>query len=117
MDKRVLGKLGEKAAQEYIKSYGYKIIDVNFKNRYGEIDIIAKDKEFIVFIEVKSRTSIKYGLPCEAVNYTKQNKIKNTALYFIQNNKIRFSKMRFDVIEVYFNNDIVKDIRLIKNAF
>lgn len=119
MNNKTMGKLGEEVAKEYLKKQGIRVIENNYRNKYGEIDIIAKEKDTIVFAEVKSRSSIKYGFPCEAVNILKQHKIKTIALYYIQNHGLKAPKMRFDVIEVYFDKDrnTVKDIKIIKNAF
>ena len=74
---RLIGIDGEKAAEKYLKDKNYKIIDTNFRTRFGEVDIIAKDGEFIVFVEVKTRGEKSFGNPMEAVNYDKQRKKEN----------------------------------------
>lgn len=119
MNNKIMGKLGEEVARNYLTKLGIRVIENNYKNKYGEIDIIAREKDTIIFAEVKSRSSIKYGLPCEAVNVVKQQKIKTVALYYLQSQSNKRYKMRFDVIEVYFDKDrnTVKDVKLIKNAF
>lgn len=119
MNNKIMGKLGEEAAQNYLKKQGIRVIEINYRNKYGEIDIIAKEKDTIIFAEVKSRSSIKYGFPCEAVNIKKQQKIKTVALFYLQNQCIKKYKIRFDVIEVYFdeNRKTVKDVKFIRNAF
>lgn len=97
-----LGELGEKLAKKFLEERDYKIICQNFQSRQGEIDIIAKDKEeTIVFVEVKTRTSLEFGNPSEAVNSEKINHILKTAKYFLHINKISNSNIRFDVIEVF----------------
>ena len=100
MDKIALGKLGEQMAVDYLKKKDYKILECNFKCKSGEIDIIAKYKDVLVFVEVKTRTTIKYGMPKEAVNYRKQQKIRNVALVYLKFKRLMNSSCRFDVIEV-----------------
>ena len=72
-----LGKFGEDIAGKFLENIGYKIIDKNFKTKFGEIDIIAKDKNTFVFIEVKTRNSDEYGAPQLAVNNYKKKRLKN----------------------------------------
>lgn len=106
------GGFGENNACEYIIKKGFKILERNYRTSFGEIDIIAKDNNFIVFIEVKYRMSLEHGYPREAVGKSKQTKIKNTALNFISENDIDNCDFRFDVIEILGNN-----IEYIENAF
>lgn len=108
----ILGKIGESKAVHFLKTNGYKIIQTNYKNYIGEIDIIASDGEVLCFVEVKTRTSLKYGLPREAVTFSKQNKIKNVAKVYLQNKELNYKAYRFDVLEV-----IDDDCTLIKGAF
>ncbi len=112
------GKIGENLACQYLEKNNYKIIKRNFRCRQGEIDIIAYDKTTneLVFVEVKARTSLKYGRPSEAVERVKQQHIKNVAKYYIFKNKIADKPTRFDVIEVFLNNSNYK-IEHIKQAF
>ena len=98
--KKILGRAGELKATEFLKKNGYKILETNYTTPLGEIDIIATDKEYVVFIEVKTRTSDVYGAPSEAVNFRKQQKYYKTALYYLQRNKKTESPCRFDVIEI-----------------
>ena len=109
------GELGEQIASHYLAQKGYKIIDKNFECRQGEIDIIALDKKEIVFIEVKTRTSIKYGFPSEAVNKIKQKHILQTIKYYTYTRNLCDEFIRIDVIEVYINDNIYK-VNHIKNA-
>lgn len=99
--KQSLGKYGEDAAADFLVKKKYKILERNFKNRYGEIDIIAKNKSDLVFIEVKTRLSKKYGEPYEAVNYYKQQRITNAAKAYLCNKKLFDANVRFDIVEVY----------------
>jgi putative endonuclease len=120
MDNKQIGRIGEEIAQNYLIVNGYIIIDKNFSCKIGEIDIIAKEGEYIVFVEVKTRRSKKYGIPCEAVDYWKKNKIIKVANYYINNKKLYESNVqyRFDVIEIYLDNkENIEKINLIKNAF
>ena len=113
MNKRHIGQEYEQRAVYYITNMGYKIIERNFRNRMGEIDIIAKDGEYLVFIEVKYRSSSKEGHPTEAVNLAKQRRITKTALYYCAVNGIsEYTPMRFDVISI-----LDDDIKLYENAF
>lgn len=118
LNNRELGKFGEDIADSYISSNGYTILQRNFRTKLGEIDIIAHDGNYIVFIEVKTRKSINYGYPREAVDYNKQIKIRDIASLYLVKNKKYNSHVRFDVVEVMLdrNND-VKSVVLLKNAF
>ncbi len=121
-NKRTAGTEGEKIAAEYLKEQNYSILAMNFRyKRLGEIDIIARENNFICFIEVKARSTLNYGLPREAVNYRKQENIKKLASVFISKNKLFNADIRFDVVEVYIkkSKDVmtIENINLIKNAF
>ena len=102
--KKELGNIGEQIAVEYLEKNNYKILKRNFYCKQGEIDIIAKDKHEIVFIEVKTRSSIDFGQPSEAVNKTKQKHMYKTARYFLYKTKSLDNFIRFDVIEVLIEN-------------
>ena len=110
-----VGHLGESLACEFLEKNGYKIIERNKHfSKYCEIDIIAQIKNTLVFVEVKSRSNINYGYPCEAVNYKKKRKITNVAKYYILDNSLEDISVRFDVIEIYLTD---KKINHIVNAF
>jgi len=111
-----LGKSGEEAACALLKQNGYKILVRNYKNKLGEIDIIACDKDTICFIEVKSRRSDRLGFPQEAIFTPKQRKISKVALSFLKENNLFDKKARFDVVSVIFSGEIPR-LDLIKNAF
>ena len=78
-----LGTAGEAAAVQYLESCGFKIIETDFRTKQAQIDIIAEDQDFVCFIEVKTRRSLKKGLPRESVNLKKQRKIVQGALFYI----------------------------------
>ena len=104
MNKRKFGIIGEKIAQDYLRNKDYKILETNFYTRRGEIDIIAQKDNCIVFIEVKTRTNLKYGTPAMAVNSVKKKHIKFAAKIFLALNKIKELEVRFDVIEILIMN-------------
>lgn len=113
------GNLGEAIAEDYLKESGYIILERNFRTKFGEIDLIAKDRDYIAFIEVKTRCGTLFGSPGEAVTTLKQHKISRTAeAYIMKKNLFKF-KFRFDVIEVILNTieDNKYSIMLIKDAF
>ena len=110
--KKVLGKRGEKLATDYLKKQGYKILKRNYKTPFGEADIIAQDKDEVVFVEVKTRIGDKYGTPREAVTKTKQQRYYKIAeCYWLKTGEE--PNARFDVIEVYEDGRIEQ----YKNAF
>lgn len=112
MNNKISGDIGEALVYDYLVKNKYKILQCNFKCKIGEIDIIAKQNDVIVFVEVKYRKSLQFGSPSEAVNFYKQKKIKSVALYYLQQNKNLNENVRFDVVEV-----LDKNINHIKNAF
>lgn len=105
------GKIGEEIARRYLILIGMEIICSNYRTKFGEIDIIAKLKNQIIFIEVKSRSSTEYGLACEAVDYKKIGKITSVAKYYLLTNNIKNFEIRFDVIEVYFGEEKINHIK------
>lgn len=111
MNKRSVGNIGEKMALAYLRKQGYELVKKNYRCPYGEIDIIARHQNTLVFIEVKYRRSTAYGYPMEAVNGYKQQKIYKTALWFISSEQIE-GAFRFDVISI-----LGDDINHIVNAF
>ena len=98
--KKILGEVGEKKALKYLKKKGYKIKEKGYVTPLGEADIVAFDKETLVFIEVKTRTSDNFGKGREAVNYYKQQRYVKIAKYYTVCNKIKDVNIRFDVIEI-----------------
>lgn len=107
------GKIGEDAVCKFLKERGKTILERNFHSRFGEIDIIFKDGEVTVFVEVKTRKSTAYGTPAEFVTENKMKKIIKTAMIYLENAEC---DMRFDVAEVYIKNNTYK-INYIENAF
>ena len=94
-----LGKDGENIAAAFLEKKGFRIIEKNYRTVFGEIDIIARDRGVIVFVEVKTRSDITFGYPFEAVNPKKREKIRKSALCFMKGQK-KESPARFDVMSI-----------------
>lgn len=112
MNKRAVGTIGENAACEALARAGLKILERNFRRATGEIDIIAREHRTIAFIEVKARTSLRFGRPAEAVGKAKQMHILRTAMLYLAENGLDDAPIRFDVIEV-----LPSEVRYLRNAF
>ena len=108
------GADGEKLAASYLISNGYRILAKNFVTEVGEIDIIATDEEYLVFVEVKTRLNTDFGRAAEAVDYAKQKKISLVASQYINKFGLFDVPVRFDVIEIYLQSF---EINHIENAF
>lgn len=112
------GKTGEDYVCRYLKKNKFKIIDVNMRNKYSEIDIIAQNREYIVFVEVKTRTTEYPIRPVDAVNLKKQQKILLAANYYLTYDYKTSKQPRFDVAEVFIESDgKLRSINYIENAF
>lgn len=112
------GEKSESVAVDFLKKQGYRIIELNYRTKLGEIDIIAKQEKTLVFIEVKARKSSRFGRPELAVTPKKQRKISMVALYYLKSTKQSNAKARFDVVAI--NSAKAKEspnIKIIKNAF
>lgn len=109
-----LGKKGEDLAAKHLEKKGYVILARNWRCQSGELDLVAKDGDTLVFIEVKTRRTVVCGFPAEAVNVKKQEKVRLVARHFLYENRIGASAYRFDVVAV---NDVAKTITVIKDAF
>ncbi len=119
MDNRTIGILGEKFAQSILEEKGFITICNNYHSRFGEIDIIVKNDEFLVFVEVKTRSENSFGTPAEAVNLRKQHKLIKTAFEFFSKNSCELQP-RFDVFEIIIKSCdefSVKEYTHIENAF
>ena len=112
-----LGKWGEDQACSYLFKNGYKILQRNYRCRFGEIDIVACKADELVFVEVKTRTSNAYGYPAEAVSYRKQLKYDKLAMCFLKETGRKNISCRFDILEIMVNRDNTFSINLIQNAF
>lgn len=113
MNKRAVGTAYEKQAGEYLMQQGYEIVAYNFRCRYGEIDMIARDGEYLVFVEVKYRKNAESGSPLEAVNAKKQYIISRVASYYcLTHGYGESTPCRFDVVAI-----LGDEISLVRNAF
>lgn len=115
MIKQEIGQKGEDKATKYLKFKGYKILDRNYRSKYGEIDLICQDKDRIVFVEVKTKSHPAFGSPLAAVDSRKQKKLRNLALLWLSE-KGWFGKreIRFDVIGI---REDISELEHIENAF
>ncbi len=102
---KLKGNFGEDLACMYLKNFNYKILDRNFNSSFGEIDIIAIDKDEIVFIEVKTRFQNAFGSPDEAIDLNKKVHLYNSALYYLYSHNISNYSIRFDIIAIQVQND------------
>ncbi|MFB0525901.1 MAG: YraN family protein [bacterium] len=107
-----LGRKGEEISVEFLRKQGYKILQRNYRCSLGEIDIVAKDKNILCFVEVKTRNTEEYGLPEEAIDGRKKKKLAKLALTYLKQKKIYKQDFRFDVVSVCPNH-----IELIRDAF
>ena len=114
---QTLGILGEELAFQYLKTRGYKILLRNYESPLGEIDLIAKEKGALVFIEVKTRSSDAMGVPSESVTAFKRHQIVKSARYYIQRYGIHDVLCRFDVVSVLIPKEGKASLELIENAF
>ena len=112
MNRRRYGTDGEYTAHDYLIGQGYAILEMSYRRPTGEIDIIARQRKTIVFVEVKRRSSLRFGRPAEAVDRAKQGHILRTAALYLQENGLEDAPVRFDVVEV-----LPGEIRHIEGAF
>jgi len=103
-------------AVSYLEKHGYKVLEKNFRCPWGEIDIIARDHDELVFIEVKTRKSNEMGYPEEAVDAKKQRKISQVAAHYLMQKNIIHESIRFDVVAIFMTTFSL-EIKLIKDAF
>jgi putative endonuclease len=111
-----LGKSGEELALRFLREQGYEIIRQNYRTPKGEIDLIARSDTTLIFIEVKTRRSKKFGSPEEAVDRTKQNRIRSIAKYFVSQYQLFEHDCRFDIVSVIHEGNSIR-IKHIQNAF
>ena len=117
MKRRDTGILGEKLAKDFLKKRGYHIRETNYRCPEGEIDIVARDKDYLVFVEVRTKTSLEFGSPEESITLTKRERLKATAFHYQQTHNNLPQLWRIDVIAVELNQKgELSRIELIKNA-
>lgn len=118
MDTKLEGDKGETLAYNHLKNKGYKILQTNYKCYSGEIDIVAKDKDTYVFVEVKTRSSLRFGLPQEAINYPKMLHIKRSAENYLKYHRLLgLVSVRFDCVAILFDQNGNSQIDHIENIF
>ena len=119
MNTKRLGDRGEEAAAKFLANKGYKILARQFRTPLGELDLVARDGGTLVFVEVKTRRSLRFGLPSDAVGVTKQRKIIRSSMWYIgaELNNSETPPCRFDVIEIYVPPGGAWHIRHFENAF
>ena len=116
--KQNIAKIGETFAADHLKAHGYEILAHNYRFQRGEIDLIAQHGNCIVFVEVKTRRSLKYGFPQHAVTKQKQRQISKIALAYLQTQDIHDAPCRFDVIAIHLSPQFdVLSLEQIENAF
>ena len=116
---RLLGRWGEALAADHLRRAGYQIVAANWRSRFGEIDLIAADREYLCFVEVKLRKSAAFGGAGECVDRRKQDKLRLTAELYLSQHPTRLQP-RFDVIEIYApqgTDTKAPRVRHIENAF
>ncbi|MCF8051826.1 MAG: YraN family protein [Desulfobacterales bacterium] len=114
--RQLLGQKGERLAAWYLKLCGYRVLEQNYRNRIGEIDIIAREGATLVFVEVKARKDDRFGPPKAAVTLKKQQKISQTALAYLKETRQMDRRARFDVVSIQMAQ-VPPRIELIRNAF
>lgn len=103
MLRRLFGNKGERAAEKFLKRQGLRILARQYATRWGEIDLIALEKDTVVFVEVKTRSSSAGGNPAEAVDLKKQKNMTQSALYFLKQKGLLENRTRFDVVSVVWS--------------
>jgi len=117
MDRQQVGKLGEKAAQKFLKKRGYHIRETGFRCRHGEIDIIAQKKDCLVFVEVRTKSSLDFGTPEESITQAKKERLVTSALSYSTSHQNLPTLWRIDVVAIELNDrGKTKRIELIENA-
>ena len=113
----MLGRKGEQMAADALRERGYSIVELNFRCRYGEIDLIAEDKDDLVFVEVKTRRGTAFGRPEEAVTLTKRRKLAQVASYYLDLRNEGDRSWRIDVVAIDFNQDgKFREVRVYQHA-
>ncbi len=112
MNQRTLGNEYERRAGQYLESKGYQILEYNVFSRFGELDIVAREKEYLVFVEVKYRRNTDKGYPLEAISFSKRKNISKCALYYMKKHHLTDLPVRFDVVGI-----LGDEIQVVQNAF
>ncbi len=111
------GELGERAAKRHLQRQGLKFLTANFRSPRGEIDLICRDQDCLVFVEVKTRSSEEWGRPAAAVNAERRRRLTRAALDYLRLLKNPPVKLRFDIVEVLLQDSAVREVRHLPNTF
>lgn len=111
------GELGERAAKKHLQQHGLKFLTANFRSKRGEIDLIFREDDCLVFVEVKTRSSEDWTRPAAAVDARKRRLLSQTALDYLRRLKYPEVKFRFDIVEVLLANGAVREVRHLPNTF
>jgi len=111
-----LGRRGEDIAKEYLENLGYRVLRMNWKYGRAEVDVIAHHRDTLVFVEVKTRSSVDYGLPEDFVNTKKERQLEYAANEYIEDSNYQ-GEIRFDIIAIVFENKHIYKINHIEDAF
>ncbi|EHI46751.1 hypothetical protein OPAG_03553 [Rhodococcus opacus PD630] len=112
-----LGAHGEDLAARYLTEAGMEIVDRNWRSRYGEVDLIAAEGDWLVFVEVKTRRGLGYGSPAEAVTFSKQRRIRLLAVEWLRDSGRHWSRVRFDVVAIMIGHGPQPQIEHVRDAF
>lgn len=115
--RKLFGDRGERTAARFLRKQGYRILARQVRNSFGEIDLIALDGDVIVFVEVKTRSTLSAGLPVEAVDHRKQQQITRTALAWMKRRRLLDQQGRFDVVAILWQSGNPPQIQHYRNAF
>ena len=113
--RQTLGRKGEELARRFLEKKGFVILEQNYRTRSGEIDLIAQEGKTLVFVEVKTRSSRRYGHPFEAVTARKRAQLTKVALEYLSRNSLYDQPARFDVVSVLADGK--PEIEVVRNAF
>ena len=111
------GQLGERAAKRHLRRLGLKFLTANFRSDRGEVDLVFRDGDCLVFVEVKTRSAEDWTRPAAAVDARKRRLLSQTALDYLRLLKNPQVKIRFDIVEVLLSDDAVREVRHLPNAF
>jgi putative endonuclease len=111
------GELGEQAARKHLKRQGLKFLTANFRTPRGEIDLVCRDQDCLVFVEVKTRSSEEWSRPAAAVDRERRQRLTRAALDYLRRLKNPLVKIRFDIVEVLLQDSRVREVRHLPNAF
>jgi putative endonuclease len=116
MEKRDLGRQGEQTAEQFLREQGYGIVARNYRCLYGEIDLVARDHDTLVFVEVRTQSGPTFGDPLESVTRRKQRQIAKAALHYVVRHRVENQPLRFDVIGISFNKSTPQIVH-VRGAF